>query len=216
MGAIVEFLIKPKNIGTAFDIYEHFSSAIDHLHLEFWRRLLELIQERLRENNRDGVWRAELDHDIRRFLGTEYATLGIYPCQGNAVGWAFWIEKQRENNRVRISYGFGFYPTEKGKRATRPKPARDLIAEINAPGNAWISYNNQIADGWVARRSFDFDLRSRESMIQLANGDGLEQRVANALFNDLFDHYHETLEEINRQLQQRDANEARRPRRRNR
>lgn len=216
MGAIVKFLITPENIETAFDIYEHFPSAIDHLHLKFWQTLLDLIQRKLRDKRLDGVWCAELDHDITNFLGTEYASLGIYPCHRNAVGWAFWIEKKRENNRIRISYGFGFYPTEQRRRATGIIPATHLIDEIRNQRNDLINFRNQIADGWVALQSFDFDLRSRESMIQLANGDGLERQVANALFNELFNPYHEKLEEINLALQRRDANEARRPRRRNR
>lgn len=217
MGEIINFLIRPENIGTAFDIYEHFPSALDELHINFWPTLLELIQKKLREEGLDGVWCAQLDqNDKNGYLGTEDTSLGIYPCLDNSVFWGFWIEQQynanaKKDKSATISYGFGFYPTEMRRRAVRPEAAQILIDEIShQQDKPWIEYPQQMADGWVALKSFEFDLRSRESMIQLAKGDELEQRVANELFDNLFVPYRPRLEEIKRRLA---APENRAPRR---
>lgn len=53
---IIEFLIKPKNIETTYDIWESFGKARNRLVINFWQSLIEETEQRLQAAQQSNFW----------------------------------------------------------------------------------------------------------------------------------------------------------------
>ena len=73
---VIDFLVKPENIETAYDIWESFGKARDRLVVDFWKRLIEETEQRLSQAEQSAFWslvqvdgeRGKMARNIRSFL----------------------------------------------------------------------------------------------------------------------------------------------------
>src|SRR5690242_10940817 len=157
---IVEFLLDPKNIESAFDLVEVFPVALDRLHAKFWDTLKTRVERKLSEHEAAG-WFVRLVTDERDsaggldFLRPGYSYLEVAPVDEGEmrIFSCFWVEqayrtstrRQGLNDTAELFYGFGFSKQlNRREQANLPKEAQRLRHQI---GDDWISYRDQL---WVA------------------------------------------------------------------
>jgi hypothetical protein len=206
---VIEFLLDPGNIESAFDLVEVFPVALDRLQVKFWDTLKLRVEQKLAQRQAAG-WFVRLvtgEKDPAEgvdFLKPGYSHLEVAPVVDDEmrVFSCFWVEqkyrtsarKQPLNDTAELFYGFGFSKQlSKREQANLPKEVKLLRDKI---GEDWISYRDQFADGWLARKKLNYRLRDRNEMALLAQGDGLEEDVAGAFLN-LFDEKRDEMEAIN-------------------
>ena len=217
---IVDFLVDPKNLESAFDLIEVFPVALDRLHAKFWDTLKSDVEQRV--NERETAWVTRLiteervDAEGADFLKPGEGLLEIVPGDSDEMAncCCFWIQqnyrtqsrRQTSNGEAELFYGFGVSnPLTKRQLGKVSKEAKVLADRI---GTEWISYREQLADGWLARKKLGYNLRAKHESIRLAQGNSLEKDVATALIK-LFDERRAAVERINAAFRKSRARSAR-------
>jgi hypothetical protein len=186
--------------------------------LEFWDKLKEIVEQRLRERGAGDEWIVTLSvndssapaepKDFVRCGGQLELTPG--PTNGMPLFWAYWVEQrydpsprarsQSEDKLAPLWCGLGFYSENNhhmGEQAARlPQWAQALH---DRPGVGWQSDRDSVSWGYVIYNK-PAKIRARNEIVRLAQADdGLELEVADFLF-DLFDRTHEDLMAENRRI----------------
>lgn len=205
---LISFVLKPENIESALDLAEVVPLAIDQLHIEFWEKLKEIVEQRLIERGATDEW------DINLFVndrpGAEpkdfiksggQLELTTKSTDSMPLYWAYWVEQnydprarsQREDRLAPLICGFGFasesHRLMKQQATSLPQWAKKLYDQ---PGVGWQRDRETLDWGYVAY-SKPAKLRARGEIIRLAQSDdSLEREVAELLF-ELFDKTHKDI-----------------------
>ncbi|GEM_PF-5668489 len=205
---LVSFVLKPENIESALDLVDVVPRAIDELHIKFWKKLKEIIEQGLGERGVANKFSVKgRPADPEDFIEGD-GTLELTSVQTTDMPlfWAYWVEQdydprarsRSEKKLAPIWCGLGFTGQArrmKQQAASLPTWAKQLHDQL---GVDWIRDPDPGEWCYVVHAE-PAKLRARSEIIRLAQGDDLEQEVAKLLF-DLFDKTHKDLESENRML----------------
>lgn len=219
------FLIRPENIGAAYDLLEELPQAAELLYAKFWRTLAPLIISGLTERKAEG-WNVHCtDDDVNSFgefpVRDEYAGLKIEPVKEvndePPLTCTFVIQHERLK-KPQKRYDGGIYfgicfsrPLRESDLAEVRRLTKPLQQRLRARG--WEDVPKIERDKWwvgaggAGGSDFLFQFRDlngtitlkRNEAVALARGDELEKQAAKSLL-ELFDTERPSVEEMNKAL----------------
>ncbi|MGH7986825.1 MAG: hypothetical protein ACREQX_11150 [Candidatus Binataceae bacterium] len=125
------------------------------------------------------------------------------------IYWAFWVEqdyqdaqKKKNNGLATLTVGVVFHSESQARMRQQannlPQWAKELFDHPGRLAGDWKADDDFKRDGWVVYQQ-GYNLRGRAETIRLAQGDDLENEVADCLFQ-LFEHTREKVEQENQNI----------------
>jgi hypothetical protein len=225
---VIEYLLKPENIGAAFDLQAELPRVIDRLHIKFWSTLKSQVQERL-ESEGITEWSVQLPGgDPEKAVDDPYYYLEICPADGEDEPYIGFIVQQRNKSgksRAKLAelyYGISInadgppiYSSKKYNMKELPSEVQAVILQAT-PG--WrFDEGGFASDGTAWNKMLGRAIRDKNEVLLLArnsppHADVLEKEIVVKLF-DLFRESRKSVERANAALKlmhesQRESHES--------
>jgi hypothetical protein len=227
---IADFLAKPENLGTAYDLAGLLRQVVDEVYLRFWTDVGRLVQEGIGKRSAN-TWRITFYRTERNrdrpipidsdFIRAPWAGLKIEPSdsRNEVLSCSFAIEHSLLSSgsyRGGIYYGIRYSRVlEESDVAAVRLATTDLAGRLRNRGWAEVPERNKTearaGDWWIGNSENVFEFFDLNGIVTLgrseainAVGGELQKQVGDGLL-ELFDAEHAAVESINKDLESQGA-----------